>query len=139
LLDPVCSTSAEPAWAPSTATATALAVTSAGNVVTTVTSGALVTLAATVTTGTVSFLDTSNSNESLAVAPPTPVPTGLNLFVVEGFNPVFLLENFAVGDFNGDGIPDELVVCAYRRYRPHIQRGLPGHVSFGNKALNSQF
>ena len=68
-------------------------------------------------TGTVSFLDISNSNESLVVAPLTPAAAGLNLIVVEGFNPVFLPENFVVGDFNGDGIPDELVVCAYRRYR----------------------
>jgi trimeric autotransporter adhesin len=41
----------QPAWAAPAATATALAFTSAGNAVTTVTSGALVTLTATVTAG----------------------------------------------------------------------------------------
>jgi hypothetical protein len=202
----------QPAWAAPAATATALAVTSAGNAVTTVTSGALVTLTATVTvgstagapgqinfcdamakyctdihllgtaqltsagtallnvrpgigshsyravfvgtkanaasastavaltvtgvyptistiaasgnpgdytltetvfgngsaspTGTVSFLDTSNANQSLATAPLTPAAAGLSLLVT-GANLLFLPENFVVGDFNGDGIPDE--------------------------------
>jgi trimeric autotransporter adhesin len=58
-------------------------------------------------TGTISFLDTSNSNQSLAVAPLTPVAAGLNLlspYAISFFagGPA----NFVVGDFNGDGIPD---------------------------------
>jgi FG-GAP-like repeat/Bacterial Ig-like domain (group 3) len=57
-------------------------------------------------TGTLSFLDTSNSNQSLAVAPLTPAAAGLSLLVA-GANLLFLPENFVVGDFNGDGIPDE--------------------------------
>ena len=57
--------------------------------------------------GTVSFLDTSNSNQSLATAPLTPMAAGLNLL-----SPVAIAffaggpANFVVGDFNGDGIPD---------------------------------
>jgi hypothetical protein len=57
-------------------------------------------------TGTVSFLDTSNANQSLAVAPLTPAAAGLSLLAT-GANPVSPPENFVVGDFNGDGIPDE--------------------------------
>ena len=202
----------QPAWAAPAATATAVAVTSAGNAVTTVTSGALVTLTATVTvgstavapgqinfcdatakyctdihllgtaqltsagtatlnlrpgvgshsykavfvgttanaasastaaalmvtglyqtistiaasgnpgnytltarvagngraspTGSVSFLDKSNSNQSLAAAPLTPAAPGLS-FVATAGNLLGQTENFVVGDFNGDGIPDE--------------------------------
>ncbi len=57
-------------------------------------------------TGTVSFLDTSNANQSLATAPLTPAAAGLSLLVA-GANLLSLPENFVVGDFNGDGIPDE--------------------------------
>lgn len=57
-------------------------------------------------TGTVSFLDTSNSNQSLAVAPLTPVAAGLNLLSSGLAAAAGFAENFAVGDFNGDGIPD---------------------------------
>jgi FG-GAP-like repeat len=58
-------------------------------------------------TGTVSFLDTSNANQSLATAPLMPAAAGLNLLVADGGNLLFLPANFVVGDFNGDGIPDE--------------------------------
>jgi hypothetical protein len=57
-------------------------------------------------TGAVSFLDTSNSNQSLRVAPLTPAAAGLSL-IVSCYNLVFLPENFVVGDFNGNVIPGE--------------------------------
>jgi hypothetical protein len=57
-------------------------------------------------TGTVSFLDTSNSNQSLAVVPLTPVAAGLNLLSTVPTVFAGEPENFVVGDFNGDGIAD---------------------------------
>src|SRR6202790_1613463 len=54
-------------------------------------------------TGTVSFLDTSNSNQMLATATLAP-GTGLNL--IQSMLPEFSPTSLAVGDFNGDGIPD---------------------------------
>src|SRR5580704_11027220 len=55
-------------------------------------------------TGTVSFLDTSSSNQVLATSTLTPGTPGLNLI------PSMLAEiaptSLAVGDFNGDGVPD---------------------------------
>ena len=56
--------------------------------------------------GSVSFLDTSNSNQSLAVAPMTPVAAGLNLLSTVPTVFAGEPENFVVGDFNGDGIAD---------------------------------
>jgi trimeric autotransporter adhesin len=55
-------------------------------------------------TGTVSFLDTSNSNQVLATATLTPGTAGLNL--IPSMLPEFSPTSLAVGDFNGDGIPD---------------------------------
>jgi hypothetical protein len=55
-------------------------------------------------TGTVSFLDTSNSNQVLATATLTPGTAGLNL--IPSMLPEFAPTSLAVGDFNGDGIPD---------------------------------
>lgn len=55
-------------------------------------------------TGTVSFLDTSNSNQGLATATLTPGTAGLNL--IPSTLPEFSPTSLAVGDFNGDGIPD---------------------------------
>jgi trimeric autotransporter adhesin len=55
-------------------------------------------------TGTVSFLDTSNSNQELATATLTPGTAGLNL--IPSMLPEFAPTSLAVGDFNGDGIPD---------------------------------
>lgn len=56
-------------------------------------------------TSSVSFLDTNNSNQSLAMSPLVPGTAGLNLlaFTVPNLNSP---QSFAVGDFNGDGIPD---------------------------------
>jgi hypothetical protein len=55
-------------------------------------------------TGTLSFLDTSNSNQVLATSTLTPGTAGLNLIpsTLSEFSPTSL----ALGDFNGDGIPD---------------------------------
>jgi len=55
-------------------------------------------------TGTVSFLDTSNSNQVLATSTLTPGTAELNL--VPSMLPEFSPTSLAVGDFNGDGIPD---------------------------------
>src|SRR6202166_2892744 len=55
-------------------------------------------------TGEVSFLDTSNSNQLLATATLTPGTAGLNL--IPSMLPEFAPTSLAVGDFNGDGIPD---------------------------------
>ena len=55
-------------------------------------------------TSTVSFLDTSNSNQVLATATLTPGTAGLNL--IPSMLPEFAPTSLAVGDFNGDGIPD---------------------------------
>jgi trimeric autotransporter adhesin len=55
-------------------------------------------------TGTVSFLDTSNSNQVLATTTLTPGTAGLNL--IPSMLPEFSPTTLAVGDFNGDGIPD---------------------------------
>jgi trimeric autotransporter adhesin len=55
-------------------------------------------------TGKVSFLDTSNSNQVLATATLTPGTAGLNL--IPSMLPEFSPTSLAVGDFNGDGIPD---------------------------------
>src|ERR1700688_4879036 len=52
-------------------------------------------------TGTVSFLDTSNSNQVLATATLTPGTAGLNL--IPSMLPEFSPTSLAVGDFNGDG------------------------------------
>ena len=57
-------------------------------------------------TGSVSFLDTSNSNQSLALAPLTPVAAGLNLLSTVPTVFAGEPENFVVGDFNGDGRAD---------------------------------
>jgi hypothetical protein len=57
-------------------------------------------------TGTVSFLDTSNANQSLATAPLTPVTAGLSLLSPFPATYAGGPGNFVVGDFNGDGIPD---------------------------------
>jgi hypothetical protein len=56
-------------------------------------------------TGTISFLDTGNGNAVLgtaALGAGNPGLTWLNPQTLAGFNP----EAIAVGDFNGDGIPD---------------------------------
>jgi hypothetical protein len=53
-------------------------------------------------TGSVSFLDTSNSNQSLALAPLTPVAAGLNLLSTVPTVFAGEPENFVVGDFNGE-------------------------------------
>jgi DNA/RNA endonuclease YhcR with UshA esterase domain len=74
-------------------------------------------------TGTVSFLDTSNANQSLATAPLTPAAAGLSLLVA-GANLLFLPANFVVGDFNGDGIPDEAA--------PNLNAGSGIEVWLGN-------
>ena len=55
-------------------------------------------------TGTVSFLDTSNSNQVLVASTLTPGTAGLNL--IPSTLPEFSPTSLAVGDFNGDGIPD---------------------------------
>jgi hypothetical protein len=105
------------ASAASASTASALAVTGLNQTISTIAASGDpgdYTLTATVSgngsaspTGTVSFVDTSNSNQPLAMAPLTPVAAGLNLlstcticFFAGG------PANFVVGDFNGDGIPD---------------------------------
>jgi hypothetical protein len=104
------------ASAASTSTASALAVTGLYPTISTIAASGNpgdYTLTATVSgngsaspTGTVSFLDTSNSNQSLAVAPLTPVVAGLNLLSTVPIVYVGGPANFVVGDFNGDGIPD---------------------------------
>jgi hypothetical protein len=55
-------------------------------------------------TGTVSFPDTSDSNQVLATATLIPGTAGLNL--IPSMLPEFSPTTLAVGDFNGDGIPD---------------------------------
>jgi trimeric autotransporter adhesin len=55
-------------------------------------------------TGTVSFLDTSNLNQVLATSTLTPGTAGLNL--IPSMLPEFAPTSLAVGDFNGDGVPD---------------------------------
>jgi subtilase family serine protease len=70
------------------------------------------TLAATVagggppTTGQVSFLDTSSGNSALGTAPLTAGASALNWSNSQSVATTAFPEDVAVGDFNGDGIPD---------------------------------
>lgn len=60
-------------------------------------------------TGSVSFLDTSNNNAVLGSAPLTAGPAGLNFLNLLSFPETMILSGtgpMAVGDLNGDGIPD---------------------------------
>lgn len=91
-------------------TATTLAYSgSAGNYTLTATVGGI---ASTAPTGTVSFLDATESNSVLTTAPLGAGAEGLNFLnysnpAIEQQYPTYdFPESFAVGDFNGDGIPD---------------------------------